>query len=1141
MKYQILHIEDSKTDADLIKRLIQKSGLDFSYHLASDKNEVIDALDFFEPNIILCDHSLPSFNSKMAYVICKEKNPDLTFILVTGSVSETFAVDMLKAGIDDYLLKTNLQRLPVAIEMAFAKRQNEKKVQEYRLELNRSEMSLRTIFENSPTGLLLLDRNYTILELNDRTKHFNKISFGFELEKNTNLLESVPAFRRDELKRKFDQTLQGEKIKYEVGYPQQDGSKITFDVKLSPAISEEGIITGICITYDDISERKRAEEITRDSEKKYRNLIENLPEAVYTCDAAGYIQLYNKAAVKLWGREPEPGKDFWCGSWRIFNTDGSILPLDSCPMAVCLKRGIPVHGKEILIQRPDESYRHVLPYPSPIFNAEGQLAGAINMLLDVTNKKEREILIQKTEEKYGNLVEQASDAILIFSFDGIIHEFNRSCYTMLGYTKEEYAKLKLTDILVDDIIVSEDNYAAILAGETKTVNRNLLHKNGSLLESEVAVKLLTDGKVIAFARDITERKKAEQALKESEIFNRTILTSIDKSIAVVEANGNIISVNKTWNDFAINNGITILERSGAGSNYINVCKRAADAGEPFATKALQGFQQVVKKEIPFFEMEYPCHAPDEQRWFLLKIVNFADDSGKVVMMHIDISKIKKTEEERKSLTNRLLLATTSADMGIWDWNIKNNELIWDERMCRLYKINPVNFGSVYQEWISSLHPDDQERVNEEIQLAVKGKKLYDTEFRILWSDQSVRYIRATGMLEVDAGGNAVRMMGLNWDITPQKEKERHLKLLESVITNTTDSVLITEAEPSDEQGHKIVYVNEAFTKMTGYSSEEVIGKTPRILQGPKSDKAELKRLGDSIRKWKTTEITTINYKKNGDEYWVNFSVSPVANENGWYTHWIAVERDVTERKLAEIYLEELNNNLQQQAKELTLSNAELEQFAYVASHDLQEPLRMVTSFLSLLDLKYGSDIDDKGKKYIGFAVDGAKRMQKIILDLLEYSRAGRTKEDKEELDLNELLNEIKILLRQKIEEKNAVFTIDNLPKIMAHRSPMRQIFQNLVSNALKYSSSDIPVQISITVKELEDSFQFAVADNGIGISKDYFNKIFIIFQRLHNKDEYSGTGIGLAIVKKIIEIEGGKIWVESEEGKGSAFCFTIKK
>lgn len=256
--------------------------------------------------------------------------------------------------------------------------------------------------------------------------------------------------------------------------------------------------------------------------------------------------------------------------------------------------------------------------------------------------------------------------------------------------------------------------------------------------------------------------------------------------------------------------------------------------------------------------------------------------GQVIQCNIrNITERKIAEENNKRLTERLQLATRSAKLGIWDWDIKNNILKWDKGMYLLYDLVELEFESVYKGWLSRIHPEDIERVNQTMQQALLGNEEYNPTFRLVWKDSSIHYIEASGLIERDAQGNAIRMIGANWDITSQKEKERHLKLLESVITNTKDSVMITEAEPFDKPGPRILYVNDAFTKMTGYSSEEVIGKTPRILQGPKSDRAELKRLSECIRRWEACEITTVNYKKNGEDFWINFTVSPVANERGW--------------------------------------------------------------------------------------------------------------------------------------------------------------------------------------------------------------------------------------------------------------------
>ena len=242
-----------------------------------------------------------------------------------------------------------------------------------------------------------------------------------------------------------------------------------------------------------------------------------------------------------------------------------------------------------------------------------------------------------------------------------------------------------------------------------------------------------------------------------------------------------------------------------------------------------------------------------------------------------------------------------------------------------------------------------------------------------------------------------------------------------------------------------------------------------------------------------------------------------------------------------LQLSQKQDSLEHAVKMLEQKNTELEQFAYAASHDSQEPLRMVTGFLTQLEKKYGSSFDEKAKQYIHFAVDGAQRMRRLILDLLEFSRIGRIQDPPEEVDLNNIINEIILLYHTEIKEKSAVIVTEKLPVIYSHRSAVTQVFQNLIGNALKYSQEALPVQINISVQEQEKYWQFSVADNGIGIQPEYFEKIFVIFQRLHDREKYPGTGIGLAITKKIVDNMGGSIRVQSEEGRGSTFYFTILK
>lgn len=267
----------------------------------------------------------------------------------------------------------------------------------------------------------------------------------------------------------------------------------------------------------------------------------------------------------------------------------------------------------------------------------------------------------------------------------------------------------------------------------------------------------------------------------------------------------------------------------------------------------------------------------------------------------------------------------------------------------------------------------------------------------------------------------------------------------------------------------------------------------------------------------------------------------IRNHEGKVTRVVGAMTDISYRKEYEESLQALNQQLEQHARELEISNKELEQFAYVASHDLQEPLRMVSSFIGLLERKYGDVLDEKAHQYINFAVGGARRMRQIILDLLEYSRVGKNEDGLKIIRLNEVLDEVCLLHRKAISEKKAKIEYHQLPAMITYKAPMTQLFSNLIGNALRYSSPDVLPMIRISAKSDNDNWLFAVSDNGIGIDPQFHEKIFIIFQSLHNKEKYGGTGMGLAIVKKIIENLGGKIWLESEEGKGSTFYFTLPK
>ena len=329
----------------------------------------------------------------------------------------------------------------------------------------------------------------------------------------------------------------------------------------------------------------------------------------------------------------------------------------------------------------------------------------------------------------------------------------------------------------------------------------------------------------------------------------------------------------------------------------------------------------------------------------------------------------------------------------------------------------------------------------------------------------------------------------------------------------------------------IEYVNPKFTEITGYSLAEALGKSPCILKSGHTPPEVHERLWQAITAGKEWRGEILNRKKNGELFWGRASISPIVDEAGRVTHFLAVNEDITERRRADKALRLLN-------EELMRSNNELEQFAYVASHDLQEPLRMVASYTDLLAERYAGKLDEKADKFIRYAVEGARRMQELINDLLALSRVNSRGEPFEIVACADVVAKVRQDLAKAIEESGAEICVGGLPVVLAARTQLAQLFQNLIGNAIKFRGDASP-RVEISAAQDGSNWVFTVKDNGIGIAREFHERVFVIFQRLHERQKYSGSGIGPAIAKKIVERHKGRIWVESEVGAGTHFFFSI--
>ncbi|PKQ45824.1 PAS domain S-box protein [Confluentibacter flavum] len=490
----------------------------------------------------------------------------------------------------------------------------------------------------------------------------------------------------------------------------------------------------------------------------------------------------------------------------------------------------------------------------------------------------------------------------------------------------------------------------------------------------------------------------------------------------------------------------------------------------------------------------------------------------------------------------------------------------DERLIKAYEeknqiLESIGdaFFAADKDWIVTYWNKEAEHVLGRKKDVILGKNLWEEYADAIDSDFYRQYHQAvaTGKtvsfeehyptlnkwFEVTAYPNSKGLSVYFKDITLRKETDIRIlqanERFEKVTKATTDAIWDWDIE------NDVFYRGDGFEKLFGYDVKKALKGDefwedsfhPKDLTGIQTSLHEC--LQDSSMEHWRYEYRIIH--KSGEEKTVIDKGVVIRNKTGKAIRMVGAITDITHRVVYEKEVLELNKILKKHIKELEISNEELEQFAFIASHDLQEPLRMISSFLNQIQRKYRDQLDDKAHQYINFATDGAKRMKQIILDLLDYSKAGKLADHLEVINLNELIEDYGILRRRLIQQKKATILVNNLPNITCFRAPLLQTVHCLLDNAIKYSRENVPPTIKVSALETEAYWQISIEDNGIGIDSQFFDKIFIIFQRLHNRDKYEGTGIGLSIAKKLIEYWGGKIWVESELDKGSTFYFTIDK
>jgi PAS domain S-box-containing protein len=750
------------------------------------------------------------------------------------------------------------------------------------------------------------------------------------------------------------------------------------------------------------------------------------------------------------------------------------------------------------------------------------------------------------EQPFRRTFELAGAGLAHIGLDRRFLRVNRRLCEILGYSEKELVGRTGREIShPDDLDIINALRPRLYSGEEVSVRaeKRYLRKDGSVVWVATTMVVERDDAgepqfEIAVFEDVTSRKDAEAALRESEERFRAVVNSLSEGILVYDQALNIVAGNFAAEQII---GLPIAQMLGK-PGFTSLVPCVKEDGTPLPPSE-RPTQMSVRSGKPMRGYVVGIKRPDGSVTWLSTNTAFLRRPGEqkhygVVSSIADITAQRAGEAALRESEERFRHTFELAASGIAHVDLDGRFLRVNRSLCEMFGYPESELIGRSVKDIS--HPDDRdvtdgqrERVRSgELESAHFEKRYLRGDGGVLWVDLAIALVRAPG-------GEPLYEIAIFDDITERKDAERALRKSEERFRSLTQISSDWYWEQDDK--FRLTFMSGRMGERTGLDPSSYLGRqrwdTPALNLTEDDWRRHREQL---VRHEPFHDFEMQRPNEGGGTRWVSLSGEPLFDEDGRFAGYRGVGKDITERKRAEEDLRRAHADLERKATELERSNSELEQFAYVASHDLQEPLRMVSSYTQLVLRRYGERLDGDAKEFMAYVVDGAARMKQLIEDLLAYSRVGTRGKEFKPVPVETAVRRAINNLRAALEETGASITYDAMPTVEADDVQLAQLFQNLMGNALKFRSASVP-RIHVAVKEQADEWEFAVQDNGIGIEPQYFDRIFMVFQQLHTKGEFPGTGIGLAICKKVVERHGGRIWVSSKPGEGSTFHFTLPK
>ena len=1233
-----------------------------------------------------------------------------------------------------------------------------------------------------------------------------------------------------------------------------DGAPFWVHLAASLAQDADGTLE-IRLVVSDISERKQAEEALRDSLEFSNNLIHSMQDGFSVLDPHGVTLDVNQALCRMTGFSREelvgvgPPHPYWPPEEyeRIHAALGETM-----------QGGVAIF--ELVFMRRNGERFPVIVSPFSVKSREGGILSYAATVRDVSERKRTEESLAAERQLLSTLVDLLPTWIFVKDRESRFLLANRACAINMGaaspedligktdadfYPPDVAEQLRIEEeaVLNGVPLVNQEVRKKTAAGESRIllINKVPLHDGDGTITGLVGAGF-----------DITEIKQAEEALRESEEFQRSILNSLPAHVVVLDKAGRILAVNEPWLRFARENGNPAEEKVGVGANYLDVCLPACHDGDPYAQAAVAGVRAVLSGERTRFTLEYPCDTPGQARWFTMEVVRPAGDIGGAIVAHSDITERKQAEEALRLATQKLRLHFEQTPMAVIEWDMDFRVSRWNPAAQTIFGYSPEEAAGqhasfiipeefrrgadeIWQdlihrrggerssnqnrrkdgaeilcEWYNTPLIDDQGtctgvaslvmdvtarrqaqqllawekgtleliasavtphevldglmlgleqqlpgaicsvllldedgihlrhgaaphlpeaysraiegiaigpavgscgtavHANRQVIVADIGSDPLWRDYRELalrhglracWSTPIhssqgkvlgtfaiyYREPRHPGSAELELIERAVRVTRIAIERKRAEEEIRQLNAgLEQRVKERTAELQAANASLVDfkhaldehaivaitDPDGTITYANDRFCEVSKYPREELLGQTHRLVNSGYHPEAFFRELWATIRSGRTWKGEVRNRAKDGSFYWVNSTIVPFLGPDGQPAQFIAIRTDITKRKqmeealheseervrlaaeaadiavwewdlksnqlkwdarmfeiygvppnpegradyqdwaravlpaelagqearlehtiatcgrdqrefritrasdqavrtiqasemvipgadgkaervvginfdsteskLAEERIRELNADLENRAAALEAANKELEAFSYSVSHDLRAPLRAVDGFSRMVLADYAPKLDDEGRRMLGVIRSEAQRMGRLIDDLLAFSRLGRAPIESTLIDMHAMAQDVFDELAALEPGRQVRFDLRPLPPARGTEAMIRQVWINLIGNALKFTKERELAELEIGVIEGDGGGPvYYVKDNGVGFDMRYVDKLFGVFQRLHNQQEFPGTGVGLALVQRIVQRHGGRVWAEAEINQGAAFYFTL--